>query len=166
MKLEEYTYTVMQYVHDPGAGETLNIGVVLFAPQVRYLKAEFSHTYERLSKALVDFDGEHFKRAIRRFEAALARLAERWTTGMFAAQEAPRDVGVIAHAIWPDPEMSFRYGETLAGVSEDLDATLASIFDRMVTSQYEKNRTERRTDEEVWAVYNRVFMRSSINRAL
>ena len=62
--------------------------------------------------------------------------------------------------------MSFRYGEILAGVSDDLDDTLASVFQRMVTSQYEKNRTERRTDEEVWAVYNKVFMRTAISRVL
>ena len=62
--------------------------------------------------------------------------------------------------------MSFRYGEVLTGLSEDLEETLASIFQRMVTSQYEKNRLERRSDEEVWASYNKVFMRSEINRAL
>ena len=83
MKLVEYTYTVVQYVHDPGAGETLNVGVVLFSPKSHYLKAEFCHTYERLSRKFVDFDGDHFKRAVRRFEYAISRLAERWTTGMF-----------------------------------------------------------------------------------
>ena len=69
MKLVEYTYTVVQYVHDPGAGETMNIGVLLFAPEKHFLRAEFCHTYERLSKAFVDFDGDHFKRAVRRFES-------------------------------------------------------------------------------------------------
>jgi hypothetical protein len=166
MKLVEYTYTVVQYIHDPGAGETMNIGVLLFAPGQHYLKAEFCHTYERLSKAFVDFDGEHFKRAIRRFEHSISRLAERWTTGMFAEADAPADVETVAKTLWPDPEMSFRYGETLTGITENLDETLASIYYRMVTSQYEKNRTERRSDDEVWASYNKVFMRSSINHAL
>ena len=166
MKSVAYTYTVVKYVHDPGAGETMNIGVVLFAPDKHYLKVEFSHTYERLSKAFVDFDGEHFKRAIRRFEYAISRLAERWTTGLFAEADAPADVGLVAKTIWPDPEMSFRYGEILTGMTEDLDETLASIFNRMVTSQYEKSHTERRSDEEVWALYNKVFMRSAINHAL
>ena len=166
MKLVEYTYTVVQYVHDPDAGETMNIGVLLFAPKQQYLKAEFCHTYERLFKAFVDFDGDHFKRAVRRFEHAISRLAERWTTGLFAEADAPADVGVVAKTIWPDREMSFRYGEILTGLSENLDETLASIFYRMVTSQYEKNRLERRSDEEVWASYNKVFMRSAINHAL
>lgn len=166
MKLVEYTYTVVQYIHDPGAGEAMNIGVLLFAPKQHYLKAEFCHTYERLSKAFVDFDGDHFKRAIKRFDHAVSRLAERWTTGMFAETDAPADVGSVAKTIWPDREMSFRYGEILSGLSENLDETLASIFYRMVTFQYEKNRSERRSDEEVWASYNKVFMRSSINQAL
>ena len=166
MKLVEYTYTVVQYVHDPGAGETMNIGVLLFAPEKHFLRAEFCHTYERLSKAFVDFDGDHFKRAVRRFEQAISRLADRWTTGLFAETDAPADVGVVAKTIWPDREMSFRYGEVLTGLSEDLEETLTSIFQRMVTSQYEKNRLERRSDEEVWASYNKVFIRSEINQAL
>lgn len=166
MKSVAYTYTVVKYVHDPSAGETMNIGVVLFAPDKHYLKAEFSRTYERLSKAFVDFDGEHFKRAIRRFEHAISRLSERWTTGLFAETDAPADVGLVAKTIWPDPEMSFRCGEILTGITENLDEALASIFDRMVTSQYEKSHTERRSDEEVWASYNKIFMRSAINHVL
>jgi hypothetical protein len=166
MKLIEYTYTVVQYVHDPAAGEALNVGVVLFAPGASFLMAQFCHTYERLSKAFVDFDGEHFKRAVRRFEAAIERQAEQRTTGLFVVKDSVTDVGIIVKEIWPDPEMSFRYGDILSGLTENPKSTLASIYRRMVTSQYEKNKTERRSDEEVWAVYNKVFLRSAITPAL
>ena len=63
-----YTYSVVRYLHDPATGETLNVGVVLWAPSVRCLAARFEHRYERLSNTFVDFKGEHYKRALRQFE--------------------------------------------------------------------------------------------------
>jgi hypothetical protein len=137
----------------------------VFAPTASFLKAKFTHSYERFTKAFADFDGEHFRRAIRRFESALERQEERWKENLFSSQ-SESNLRSITKMIWPDAEMSFRTGEILAGIADDLDNVLASIFERKVTFQYEKNRVERRSDDEVWAVYNKVFARSSISMEL
>ena len=36
---QAYSYTVLRYIHDVVSGETLNVGVVMHAPAVGFLKA-------------------------------------------------------------------------------------------------------------------------------
>lgn len=40
-----YTYTVLRYVHDTTTGEFVNVGVALYAPELRYASALCRTTY-------------------------------------------------------------------------------------------------------------------------
>ena len=37
----EYTYCLVRYVHNPAAGEMLNIGVLLFSEEVKQIVSKF-----------------------------------------------------------------------------------------------------------------------------
>lgn len=161
-----YTYSVVRYLHDPATGETLNVGVVLWAPSVRYLAARFEHRYERLSNTFVDFNGEHYKRALRQFEAALESVADVLAPTLLPLTQPPETVAGFIALIWPDEGLSFVSGPVLAGITDDPARALGEIFDRMVASQYALHRPERRDDEEVWAVYNAPLVRERVTRKL
>ena len=60
-----YTFTILRYVHDVLSGEFINVGVVLYAPQARFLDAKFTTRYVRLSKMFNDVNGEHFRHNIK-----------------------------------------------------------------------------------------------------
>ncbi|MBP6600902.1 MAG: DUF3037 domain-containing protein [Verrucomicrobiales bacterium] len=49
MNLEPYSFCFLRYVHDPLSAEFVNVGVVLWAPQSRYLGYQFPLNYRRLS---------------------------------------------------------------------------------------------------------------------
>jgi Protein of unknown function (DUF3037) len=49
-----FTYTVLRYVHDIATGEFVNMGVVLYAPEARYVSALCNPRYGRLSKMFGD----------------------------------------------------------------------------------------------------------------
>ena len=160
-----YTYSVIHYTHDPSAGESLNIGVVLFSPNARFLGAKFQQNYERLSKTFSGFNGENYRRSIRRFEAAIGKMSDEWTGSMFFETDIPKDLGTVLSMLWPDPGLSYGCGPVLAGISEEMNEAIVGIFDRMVTSQYDTESGERRSDQDVWSVYNKSFLRHSITRA-
>jgi hypothetical protein len=137
-----YTFAVLRYVHDPAAGEMLNVGVVLCAPAQRYVSARLEHRYERLSNAFAGFDGDHYRKTIRQFEAALRQLQERCKSGSRDIQTPPTDAGAVVTSIWPDVDLSFRAGLVLAGLTNDLDGTLERLFERMVTSQQKQRQAD------------------------
>jgi hypothetical protein len=161
-----YTYSVVRYLHDPATGETLNVGVVLWAPSVRYLAARFEHRYERLSNTFVDFKGEHYKRSLRQFETALDNLSGDRVPTLLPLTEQPETVAGFIAQIWPDEGLSFISGPVLAGITDDPAQALSEIFDRMVASQYAGHRKEKRDDEEVWTVYHAPLVRERVTKKL
>ncbi len=148
-----YTYSVVRYTHDPSAGETLNIGVLIYAPDVSYLGVRMEPRFKRLSDAFAEFDGEQYRRTLRRFEQALDNIWNNLVGGLPGMFDLPSDAGRLVAQVWPDQELSFRIGPTLAGVTDDPEQTLESLFRRMVLDQYERPVTENRNDEDVWRRY-------------
>src|SRR5215470_13017559 len=104
MKTTAYTYSVIRYLHDPMAGETLNIGVILCAPDVGFIQAKLESHYERLSETFCHFDGEHYRQTLRRFTAGLDSLRERLTNRtLFELMEtATGDAKALGEILWPD----------------------------------------------------------------
>lgn len=138
-----YTYSVIRYVHDPSVGETLNVGVILYAPSVPNVGARLDHHYERLSHAFAEFDGDDYRKTFRRFEGAIERVRKSWSGALLSFLDLPADVTGLGALIWPDVGLSFRLGPVLAGLAGDLDEALSSLFIRMVTSQYERPHVEK-----------------------
>src|SRR5713226_287713 len=140
-----YTYSVIRYVHDPAVGESLNVGVVLYARAVPFVAARLDHHYERLSHAFAEFDGDHYRKTLRQFEAAIGRLQREWFGALPSLVELPADVAGLGALVWPDVGLSFRLGPVLAGLTNDPEEALSSLFTRMVTSQYTRSQVETRS---------------------
>lgn len=153
MTRRAFSYCLLRYVHDPVAQEAMNIGVLVYSPAARFLGATFEYRYERLSGAFSDFDGEGFRRTLRAFDAALDEIRDHLFSPFLQPTQLPDDAGQIARKLWPDQGLSYRFAESGAGLSGDLPATAADLFQRFVASQNERTTDERRTDEEVWADY-------------
>ncbi len=164
-----YIYSIIRYVHDPAVGESLNIGVILWAPSVRFLDVKFEHRYHRLSKTFIEFDGEHYKATLHQFEEALERLRDQLgfqRTPLFKLYDTPNDLPGIISRIWPDQGLSFQTGPIWSGITSDPHLALNEIFERMVVSQCPINKTETRSDEEVWTIYNRSLTHLNLHKRL
>jgi hypothetical protein len=166
MNATAYTYCVVRYVHDPSAGEQLNIGVLMYAPDVPFVGAIVERRYERLSKVFANFDGDHYRRVLAQFEAAVQSFRDLYLGDLHEMWTPPKDAGSIGCRIWPDTDLSFQIGPVLAGVTNDPAQTLDATFARMVTSQHEKPETVRRSDDDIWAVYQRPLNSASVTRVL
>ena len=73
-----YSTLILRYVHDVVTGEFANIGVVLYAPDQRFLEARFATSYERLNAIFLKIDHLHFRALMRymtnRFEELGAEI--------------------------------------------------------------------------------------------
>jgi hypothetical protein len=163
----EYTFCLIRYVHDPIAAESLNVGVLLFAPTASFLDVRLEYRYERFSSTFARFDGERFKQVLGYFNRAVDEARESLAPLSLFVAEAPKFTTApdIARRIWTDPGVSFRVSEPMGGVGEDLPGTLNELFDRFVTSQYERQQTEHLTDDQVWTRY-KSKLASEVTRSL
>jgi len=144
-----YAYVVLRYVPDPGAGEALNVGVVLYARTRAFLRIKCETRYERLSSAFAGFDGPSFRRSLANLRGAF-RHAEK-TLASQPLFDGDRPFGEWLRAVMPDSGASFEFSVVRHGITEDPAQELEFLFDRAVESQRgHATETPRRSDEQVW----------------
>jgi hypothetical protein len=151
-----YTYSVLKYVHDPAADESLNIGVLIYAPEAPFVEIKLDDRFKRLSGAFADFDGSHYRRTVQHLRMSVDTLRGRMCTGLQEFREIPGQIEEVTRRLCPDAGLSFRFAPSRPGQTPDIDREGDYLFHRFVLSQYERPKDERRTDEEVWTgVYRR-----------
>lgn len=153
--LHPYTYTILRYVHDVTTGEFVNVGVVLYSPQARYLGALCRGTYGRLNKVFPGMNADHFKSLMRHIQSRFEERGERIANEL--PLSAPASALEIAQSILPKDDSSLQWSPVGSGRADDLAQTLEKLFERMVMRYEERQAASTRTDDEVWRHFKRDF---------
>jgi hypothetical protein len=125
MKPEPGYYSIVQYVPSPERGEGVNIGVLLFSPAHRFIRAQFTANFQRPKRLFARdglFDAEHLKHSRIALEQRLHNDADSFRTGAdlesFVASRAtdlrltePRAIKVYE----PDRELAELFEEVVGG---------------------------------------------------
>lgn len=166
MTKRSFSYCVLRYVHDPSAGESMNVGVLVYSKEASFLDAHVAFSYQRLSDAFSGFDGDGYRRSLKSFIDAISLFREQVFTALPYPDGVPKDAEEVIKRIWPDQQLSFVAGATAHGRSDDMPGTLHVLYDRFIASQYDRLRDERRTDEQVWETYRERLQGTVVPRAL
>ena len=139
MTLTPYTCAVLRYTQDRGAGEMLNIGVVLYAPNSHELVFQLENRFQRLSEAFSGFDGEHYRKALARLQQALKQIADETQQRVLLDDQTGHTVIDLVRRAWTDDGLSFQFGPSLGGVTTDPQRELRLVFERMVSSRWDRH---------------------------
>lgn len=146
-----YSYIVLRYVHDIGTGEFINVGVVLAAARGSYLGAKFKTTYGRVKKAFPTIDPDVFRARMRRLQATFDQITEGnldAPTSRDSKDATP--IEQIVHSVIRVDDSSLQWSPVGSGLSKDLPATLASLYQRFVTKYDTELTNVARKDDDVW----------------
>ena len=181
-----FTYSVLRYHHNPATGEAVNVGVLIFAPTLGLVRFKSTtHTYA-LSKLFRGFERDVFMRFLTALDRAIQNLQgtledNRQQLPMFesTAFSTPqflqnREINVagatvedIARWLVPDAGLSFQFGEARGGITDDVLNVHDTLFDRLITQQRPaRDKNERRSNDEVWTVFQDALNRYGITRHL
>ncbi|MDQ3712212.1 MAG: DUF3037 domain-containing protein [Acidobacteriota bacterium] len=159
-----YTYCLVKYVHNPAAGEMLNIGVLLFSDVAKQIVGKFEIHFDRLSSAFANFDGDHYRFVIRNLEHSISQLNDRFNPSLF--QREFEDIKEIFRLLVPDLGLSIQFGNVLAGITNNLEDEAGHIFYRLITSQTPQREKKSRSDEEVWTIFNKPLSQRQVTKYL
>ena len=56
-----YSFSVLRYVHDAVTQEFVNVGVAVFSPEAKYLRALCTTSYSRITQVFQEIDGQRFR---------------------------------------------------------------------------------------------------------
>lgn len=155
----KYSYTVLRYVHDLATGEFVNLGIVIFSPEVGFLKAKLRHTYRRVTQFFPEAKGSALIQTLTSLEKEINRAGERLRKDphkdLFKSMES--DVLSIARLYVPFDDSSLQWASVRGGLTSAPEQTLESLYERLIVRYDDKNSRESRSDEEIWKSFSRVL---------
>jgi len=125
-----YSTITLRYIHDVVTGEFANIGVVLYAPDLRFLEARFTSSYERLNAIFLKIDHLHFRALMRyltnRFEELGAEIRD--------DLHAPPVIALseLVKKVLPPDDSSLQWSQQGGGITDDPARALGETYKRLV----------------------------------
>ena len=174
-----YSYCVLKYVHDPVAGEALNVGVFVFDAHAQRVSWRTDRHTKRFYNAFANFDRRQHRWALTRFDDLVKRLESEFESGqgsLFSDSEKALSAFALAQGLWPDRGTQYTVGRGGVGgakiepgetESDVLERVADSLFDRYVLRQRPSAGSgESRSDGEVWNEFKKKLEHEELWRAL
>ena len=156
-----FQYAVLRYMHDSVTQEFVNIGVLLFAPQQKFLDLRVSHKYKRISQMFDGVEPLAYRRARSSMEKAVKRVAN--DLGQSSLLETNIDeIENLLPKILPENDSALSFSIINGGITDNFEDELNYLYHRFVEYYIPTQERKSRTDEEVWHEYVQAFQKRNI----
>ena len=142
-----YSNITLRYVHDVVTGEFANIGVVLYAPEQRFLEARFTTSYERLNAVFLKIDHLHYRALMRYMANRFDEIAADIRDGLHVPPVTA--LNEIVRQVLPPDDSSLQWSEQGGGFTDDAAKTMDELYKRFVERYVAGAEQVSRTDEEI-----------------
>jgi hypothetical protein len=146
-----YSFSVLRYVHDPVTQEFINIGVAVFSPEAKYLRAVCTTSYGRITQMFQKIEGQRFRELSRYIQNQICAAGQEYESAL-PFEAGPTIEHLLARVLPPD-DSAIQFSKAGVGLSSDLDRTLNELFQRHVEQYAASGESPRRSDEDVWRVF-------------
>jgi len=134
-------------VHDVVTEEFVNIGVVLYAPEARYLRARCTRRNGRASQFFGRVDRRHFLSIVALVEHVLD--SESRAVRGFSFEKPPADAFEVIRSLFVIDDSSLQFAPGGGGLTRDPESTLDELYERFI-GRYEPEPRQHRKEEDVW----------------
>lgn len=152
-----FHFSVLRYYHDPVTQEFLNIGVVLYSKEKRYLKSLINKRYGRISRTFNSIERSNYIRMVNAIDTQITHLSQQLSERTFF-DDYPTSIEDLLRDVLPLDDSSLRFGGFGGGVTDNFENELSRLFSRLV-EKYEGRDEDNppRRDEQVWYDYAKLF---------
>lgn len=149
-----FSYVVLRYMHDVFTREFVNVGVLLYAPESRFLRLRRLTRLKRVRALFPGLHSDSLQELLQFFESRCGEMESRLKSELTDKTLTASD---IAKLLLTSDDSALQWSMSGGGVTENAEETLASLFERMVTRHEQANPAVRRDDEDVWKPFEREF---------
>ena len=163
--MKTYQYQVLRYLHDHVTGEFVNVGIVFYEPQTRYLHAEVIKKTQRLTSFFPGLPARLILADLRYFAKSINRQPREWQDNPLFGQAD--DLGTITAALIRPNDAAWQLTPVQRGLTLNPEGTCQELYQRLV-GEYQKEVAPARTDDEsVWRQsYKAYFDRHHVTEKL
>jgi len=149
---EKFYFSLLRYVYDPLTQEFVNIGVVLYSPANRFLRATFTPRYGRVSRMFGRIDGASFRSTVGYIQRKISDANERIARGLLFS-DPKESLETILGEVLPPDDTAIRFVFGGLGMTEDPAKSLDELFQRYVARYENPSEYARRDENDVWKVF-------------
>ncbi|MCW0379449.1 hypothetical protein NB697_002295 [Xanthomonas sacchari] len=157
-----YSAIVLRYVHDLVSGEFVNVGLLLFCRERKFVRFAVLPRTKRVLQFFPGSEARTIKRAL-----GAAQVSARGLSGLFgnisADVEADRALVEASYRIVPLDDSALQWSPVTVGLTSDPQETFERLFDRLVLRYEEDQPKAKRTDEQVWRSFSKVLEKRNVS---
>jgi len=161
--MREYQYQIVRYIHDRVTGEFVNVGIVVYQADSKFLKGKFINKFSRISQFFLDVNGQYIISTLRQFESELKITAIRLNE-LFSNYSS---LSEITESILPKDDSALVCSELQLAIDIDCDIAIDDLFHRIINRYTEETEKDQLDDKYVWRkVYKQYFDKYEITNKL
>jgi hypothetical protein len=146
--MKTFQYQVLRYLPDRVSGEFINLGVVVYQPLTKELKAQFYTKTNRLHAFFPSVNTRFISKTIKSIDNFLKKTATYYSETMF--DDAPSSVEEITAKILPKDDSALFFTGTEKILDLNADSVLNDLFGRLVAKYVQETDHDTLADKEVW----------------
>ncbi|MBK8522637.1 MAG: DUF3037 domain-containing protein [Chitinophagaceae bacterium] len=163
--MKKYQFQIVRYIHDRITGEFVNVGIIVYMPESRFLKSRFINKFSRISQFFIDVNGHSLLGALKQFDKEINIVSKRLSSNDLF--ESFSSIEEITNSILTKDDSaleccSMNYGIDLSG-----QAALNDLFERLIDKYNHDADKDSHDDKYVWRkVYKKHFDDNGITNKL
>lgn len=161
INFQNYEFSVLRYVHDTLTGEFINVGVVIYCENEKWISAQCRNTYARVSAVFPNLNSSHFRKMMKFVQAEFCRANQSLNTELQFSEI--KSLQTLLHKVLPKDDSSMQWSSVSAGLTLNLEEELALLFERYVSHYDAKIARERRTEQDIWKDFKKTLENFSLS---
>tara|TARA_R110001592_G_scaffold107223_2_gene300339 strand:+ start:1098 stop:1895 length:798 start_codon:yes stop_codon:yes gene_type:complete len=143
--------------------EFVNVGVIVFQPEHRFLKIQVIDKYRRITQFFDGINGNYLFKTLKHFKSVIDKKANEYTNEV--PFRLPESLHTISSETLPNDNSSLYLTEVNLGIDLNLDSAFNKLSKRYIYESLEDSTTY--SDKEVWSkIYKPFFEKNGITDSL
>jgi hypothetical protein len=162
--MKKYQYQLIRYVHDHFTGEYVNVGVVVYSKDERFLVSRTTSRVQRIKHMFPEASGRWIIRVLSNFNNEINRVSEELNE-LFTPSDSLEQ---ITSSILIQDNGAIQLTATMLAIDIDLKAATHDLYTSQV-EKYIQTKVDKNTllDEDVWRTkYKTYFEKYGIDKRL
>lgn len=162
--MKKYQYQIIRYIHDHFTGEYVNVGVIVYSRDDRFLRCMITGRYQRITQMFPEANGRWIMRILSNFNLRVNKFAKELNE-LFPPNE---DLTQITNSILVPDNNAIQLSKTKEAIDVSLEAAIKDIFNTQVEKYVVVKRDKGSLlDDDVWKIkYKSYFEKYGIDKRL
>jgi len=163
--MKTYQYQVLRYLHDHVTGEFVNVGLIFYEPQTRFLRAQVITKAQRLTSFFPGLPAKPILADLRYFAKSINQQAKDLLVSPLFSQVD--DLSTITVAFIQPNDAGWQLTPVQRGLTRNPEGTCQHLYHRLIGEYQEEPAPARADDAQVWRQsYKQYFDRYHVTEKL